>query len=98
MKWEEIQRLRIPLWEVAVGAVTLIGVAWAAFTWADDIEDKQVKTQDQLDQLVTIVATQTTQNTKTNEEQDKAIAEVKRNFELLEQEVILRRELEDDEE
>lgn len=93
LSWSDVKAMKLPLWEVLAGIGVAIGVTWAAFTWADDIEDKQIKTQDQLSQLVLIVTKTTTANDQTNEIQDEDIDQVERAFELLRQEMELRREL-----
>ncbi len=96
MTFDELKRMNIPLWEVFAGGAALVAVVWAAFAWADDIEDKQRITQDQLDQLVVIVSKTSSDNSNTHDVQAEDIERVEVGFELLKQELELRRELENE--
>ncbi len=92
--WSDFKSMKLPLWEVLIGGGAAVTITWAAFAWADELHDKQVKTQDQLDQLVTIVSASTSQNNETHEEQEENIERVERDFELLVREMEVRREIE----
>ncbi len=76
---------------IAVG-----GIAWAAFAWADNIEDSQVTTQGQLDQLILVVSTTTQDNHAVHKSTNVKLTEQKHALELLKQEIDLRRELAED--
>ena len=90
---DSIRNMHLPLGWVAGFIVTVVAVTWAAFVWADDIADKQLKTQDQLDQLILIVTTTTTKNADVHDELEDNIDDVEKAFLLLKQEMELRREL-----
>jgi hypothetical protein len=94
--WHDLTELKLPLWKVGAWSLVLIGAVWGAFTWADDIEDKQMATQDQLSQLVLIVTKTTTDTNAKNDIQDEDIDAIEDAFDLLRQEIELRRELDDD--
>ena len=91
--WAEFKSMNLPLWEVLGGIVVAVGVTWAAFAWADDVEDKQETTQTQLDQLITIVATSASASNEIHEKTRESMADAQKKFELLKQEMELRREL-----
>jgi hypothetical protein len=93
--WSDFTGMKIPLWETITGMAAAIGITWAAFAWADDIEDKQKVTQTQLDQLVVIVTKTTTDNAEKDRMQDADIDKIEDNFDLLRQEIEIRRELEE---
>lgn len=95
--WHELKNMGIPVMEV--GAIVSIAVVGAI--WANDLDNAQTKTQDQLDQLVTIVAETTKENAQVHKEnaqvhknQGKSLTSIEKSLELLALEVKLRRELE----
>ncbi len=93
--WAGFKAMKIPLWETITGMGVAVGITWAAFAWADELEDKQKVTQGQLDQLVTIVSKTATDSNQIHRMNRDDIDEAQREFELLKQEIELRRELEE---
>jgi hypothetical protein len=94
MDWSAIKNAKLPLWEAITGMVAVAGIAWAAFAWADEVQDKQLTTQGQLDQLILVVSTTTQDNYAVHKSTNVALTEQKLELELLKQEIELRRELE----
>lgn len=88
--WQELKTMRIPL--VEVGAI--VGIAITGYIWADDLDDAQQKTQEQLDQLVTIVTENVKENKTVHKDQSDSLSSIQTSLELMAQEIRLRRELE----
>ncbi len=95
MKWSDFKTMQLPLWEVITGMAAIVAVAWAAFAWADAIEDSQITTQGQLDQLILVVSTTTQDNAAVHNSTNVRLTDTKQELELLKQEIELRRELGD---
>lgn len=88
--WHEMKTMSIPLVEVGV----IIGIAITGYVWADDLDDAQKKTQDQLNQLVTLVAENVKENKTIHKDQSESLASIQTSLELMALEARLRRELE----
>ena len=91
--FEDFKKMKIPLWEVISIFIASCVVLWGVFAWADDIEDKQVTTQSQLNQLTAIVKKSIDSNEELHGVVVEGLGQVQQSFKLLEQEVRLRREL-----
>lgn len=92
LAWADIMKMKLPITVIS----GIVGVAVTAFLWADDVEDKQLETQNQLDKLVTIVTVTTLDNQAVHQSQNTGLIETKQELELLQQEIELRRELDED--
>jgi len=88
--WADLKSVKIPILEF--GAI--LGLALTGLLWADDIEDKQIQTQKQLDQLVTISTESAKENAKIHKAHNKSLTSIETSLALMAQEVRLRRELE----
>lgn len=94
LRWSDLRSLKVPIWEVIAAMVVLVGVAWAAFSWADELEDAQLATRRHLDELVMLVVTTTRDNQAIHQSTDADLTKNRHALELLKQEIELRRELE----
>lgn len=90
LHWADIVKMKLPI--TVIGGI--VSAAVTAFLWADDVEDKQLETQNQLDKLVTIVTATTLDNQAIHQSQNVDLIATKQELQLLQQEIELRRELE----